>query len=335
MIFKENKKVFLISHGFTNPAFNLACEEYFLKQRHESFIMLWRNEPSIIIGINQNAYAELDMDFVEENNVSVIRRLTGGGAVYHDLGNLNFTFITEGIEGLADFNTFLKPVTSYLRSLGLDAEFSGRNDILVKGMKVSGNAQAKYKYRTMFHGTLLFSASLSDLSKALKPHPLKLKAKGISSVVSRVTNIKEHLGKEMDIEEFTVGLKNHFLKTINCEKYEMSADDIKATEKLKKDKYDLWSWNIGQAPAYSMESSALLPGGLVSINFNVEKGLISQIKITGDFFGTEDIALLEREIIGCPHNRHEIIKRLEGLKFDISDFIAKATKDDFANVFFS
>ncbi|HRT82255.1 MAG TPA: lipoate--protein ligase [Oscillospiraceae bacterium] len=335
MVFQKNEKVHLIAHTFTDPAFNLACEEYFLKQREGSYIMLWRNSSSIIIGINQNAYAELDMNFVEENNIPVIRRLTGGGAVYHDLGNLNFTFITRGHEGLADFKEFLAPVTAYLRSLGLDAEFSGRNDILVDGMKVSGNAQAKHKDKTMFHGTLLFSASLAILSRALKPNPLKLQAKGISSVVSRVANMQDLLKKDMDITEFTQGLKRHFEKSTQAEPYHLTPEDIKSIEDLVANKYGKWDWNIGQAPNYSMENTALLPGGMVSINFSVENGLITALKISGDFFGSEPIGILEEKIIGSPHNRQKLSERLQGPDFNISNFIANTKAEALIEMFFS
>ncbi|NLP47782.1 MAG: lipoate--protein ligase [Clostridiales bacterium] len=335
MIFRKGEEVKLVVHDFTNPAFNLACEEYFLKQGKGSYILLWRNEPSIIIGVNQNAYAELNMDYVEKNRIPIIRRQTGGGAVFHDLGNLNFTFITEGVEGLADFKVFLEPVTDYLRSLGLDASFSGRNDILIDGMKVSGNAQAKYKQRTIFHGTMLFSVSLNVLSKALKPNPLKLKAKGISSVISRVTNIKDRLEKDMDIGAFTKGLQNHFMQTASCRAYSLSDEDLLAIRLLVKDKYSRWEWNIGHAPAYSMESSALLSGGTVSLSFNVSKGLISDIKITGDFFGMSDIGILEEKIKGTPHKQQDLLNLLEGPHIEFSDFIANTRALDFVDMFFN
>jgi len=237
MLFEKTEPVYLISHEFTDPSFNLACEEYFFHHRTENYILLWRNSPAIIIGRNQNAYAELDMDYVAENSIPVIRRLTGGGAVYHDLGNLNFTFITNGADGLADFKVFLKPITEYLCSIGLDAEFSGRNDILLKGMKISGNAQANYKSRVMLHGTLLFSVILSVLAKALKPNPLKLKAKGIGSVVSRVTNISEHLEREMRVEDLKIELAVWLTGTQSCIIYELTPIDEKAIQKLVEEKY--------------------------------------------------------------------------------------------------
>jgi len=333
MLFEKTEPVYLISHEFTEPAFNLACEEYFFHHRQENYILLWRNSPAIIIGRNQNAYAELDMDYVAENKMPVIRRLTGGGAVYHDLGNLNFTFITNGADGLADFKVFLKPITEYLCSIGLDAEFSGRNDILLKGMKISGNAQANYKGRVMLHGTLLFSVSLSVLAKALKPNPLKLSAKGISSVKSRVTNISEHLTRSMNVEELKEELAVFLTGTESCVPYALTAEDEAEIKKLVEEKYGTWGWNIGSAPSYSMESTALLTGGMVTVNFDVYEGKIISIKIFGDFFGSRDISGLEQKITGTPHERQALLAALEG--FELQKYIANITAAEFSELFFS
>ena len=333
MLFNKTEPVYILAHDFTDPAFNLAFEEYFFHHRQENYILLWRNSPAIIIGRNQNAYAELDMEYVAENGIPVIRRLTGGGAVYHDLGNLNFTFITNGADGLADFKAFLKPITEYLCSIGLDAEFSGRNDILLKGMKISGNAQANYKSRVMLHGTLLFSVSLSVLAKVLKPNPLKLKAKGIGSVVSRVTNISEHLERNMSVEELKNELAVWLTDKQRCVPYPLKPDDEETIRKLVKEKYGTWDWNIGSSPSYSMESTALLPGGIVTINFNVVDGRITALKIYGDFFGSKDIAGLEDKIKGTPHERHALSGVIEGS--DLQKYMANITNEEFTEMFFS
>lgn len=333
MLFDQSEPIYLVVHNHHEPAFNLACEEYYFHQKKENYILLWRNSPAIIIGRNQNAYAELDMDYVRDNSIPVIRRLTGGGAVYHDLGNLNFTFIANGVNGLADFQAYLKPVTDFLCSLGLKAEFSGRNDILINGMKVSGNAQANYKDRVMLHGTLLFSVALNTLSQALKPNPLKLKSKGIQSVKSRVTNIHEHLEKNMDIAEFMQGLAAWLSHTENCIPHALNSEDEAEIQALVTQKYCTWSWNIGSSPAYSMESTALLPGGLVTVNFNVTNGIISALKIFGDFFGSGEIHELEQKIIGTPHERQALLTALE--RFSLQNYISRAANEDFANLFFS
>ena len=178
----------------TNPYFNLAAEEYVLKEFQEECFMLWRNEPSIIVGKNQNTLAEINLDYVRQHKIPVVRRLSGGGAVFHDLGNLNFTFIVnEDVSSFSDFKRFTQPIIDVLRKLSVNAEFSGRNDITIDGKKISGNAQYYYKNRILHHGTLLFSSSITDLSAALKVRPVKFEDKGVKSVSKRVTNISEHL----------------------------------------------------------------------------------------------------------------------------------------------
>ncbi|HZJ78195.1 MAG TPA: lipoate--protein ligase [Clostridia bacterium] len=323
----------LISHNHVDPSFNLACEEYFLQHRQEEFMLLWRNEPSIIIGRNQNAYSEIDMDFTSENSIPIIRRLTGGGTVFHDLGNLNFTFIKNGQDGFADFVLFLEPITGYLRSLGLNAQFSGRNDILLNDMKISGNAQVNYKGRVMVHGTLLFSIAMERLARALKPNKLKLRAKGIKSVRSRVTNISEHLKRPMSIEEFIDGLYKYLSSFDKCEISQLTEKDVEEIERIADEKYRQWEWNIGKAPKYKMEGSVMLPVGIVTAYFDIKAGKIESLKLVGDFFSQKDIDELEQKLIGCRHDKSEIIRVLN--KIDISKHIVGITAEELAQVFFN
>jgi lipoate-protein ligase A len=332
MVFDKTEPVYLVAHNSTRPPFNLAAEEYFLRERSENFIMLWRNEPAIIIGRNQNAYAELDVDYVRDNSITVIRRLTGGGAVFHDLGNLNFTFIKNGQDGMADFKEYLLPVIGYLRSLGLNAEFSGRNDILLDGMKISGNAQTNYRGRVMLHGTLLFDVALGTLSRALKPNPLKLNAKGIKSVRSRVTNIRSNLKKDITVTEFTDGLASFLSESEDCTRYAFTASDERAVGRLVDEKYGTFLWNFGSAPPYSVEKSAMTPGGLVTAAFDVRNGELSDIRIFGDFFGTREISELENRLKKIPYEPAAAADALSGI--DMYDYIAGASKDDLIRLLF-
>lgn len=332
MIFSD-EKVKIIKHDFTDPAFNLACEEYFLKKSRDAMIILWRNSPAIIIGKNQNALAEIDLDYVEKNDIKVIRRLTGGGAVYHDLGNLNYTFIANNDSGFADFKTFLDPVTKFLCSLGLNAGFSGRNDILIDSMKVSGTAQASINGRVMIHGTLLFSVHLDVLANALKPNPLKLKSKGISSVKSRVTNISSHLKSSMDIQDFTQELYTFLLEnTPDCTGSELTNEDIENIEKIKADKYDTWHWNIGSAPNFSMQNEKKLESGIVSVMFDIKSGKIERVKFYGDFFGERDISELEGKLIGVAHNHGALSKFFK--ENECEKYIAFSTPNTLTPLFF-
>ena len=189
----------LINNTSTNAYFNLAMEEYFLKNTTEDVFMLWRNESAIIVGKNQNTLSEINYEYVKENNIKVVRRQSGGGAVFHDLGNINFTFISCNDNSFSDFKRFTMPIIECLEDLNIHAEFSGRNDLLIDNQKFSGNAQYNYKNKVMHHGTLLFSSQINDLSSALKVKPSKFEGKGVKSVKSRVTNISNHLKKSMTI----------------------------------------------------------------------------------------------------------------------------------------
>ena len=317
-----------IQNDFTNSYFNQAVEEYFMKNTKEECFILWRNEPCVFIGKNQNAMAEINIDFVKENNVRVNRRYSGGGAVFHDLGNINFTFLTNKVENEGiDFKKFTLPIINSLRELNINAEFSGRNDITIDGKKFSGNAQYYWKDRVLHHGTLLFSGNLSNLSAALNPKPIKFEDKSVKSVASRVTNISEHLPKPMTVLEFRDFLQSHFMAINHIDKvYEMSEDEIKAIQKLVDEKYTTWEWIYGNSPKYNFENTKRFAGGTVEFNMEVDKGLIKAIRIYGDFFGERDVNELELALAGVKHSEADITKALEG--FEIGKYIANVTLEE-------
>ena len=239
----------LINNTNTNAYFNLAMEEYFLKNTNEDIFLLWQNENSIIVGKNQNTLSEINYDYVKENNIKVVRRLSGGGAVFHDLGNINFTFISCNDNSFSDFKKFTMPIVEALKELNVHAEFSGRNDLLIDGQKFSGNAQYNYKNKVMHHGTLLFSSEINDLSNALKVKPSKFQGKSVKSVKSRVTNISSHLDKEMTVLEFKDYLMDFINKRDeNSHFYELNDKDIESINKLVEEKYSTWEWNFGYSP---------------------------------------------------------------------------------------
>ncbi|MDY6800483.1 MAG: lipoate--protein ligase [Bacteroidota bacterium] len=304
-----------IKNPETNPYFNLAAEEYVLKNFKENCFMLWRNTPSIIVGKHQNTLAEINIDYVKEDNIDVVRRLSGGGAVFHDLGNLNFTFIKNvNSEGnLVDFKKYTQPVIDVLQQLGVDAKFGGRNDIMINGQKVSGNAEHIFKRRVLHHGTLLFSSVMADLYKALKVNPLKYQDKGVKSVRSRVTNISEHLPEKMSVMEFHDKIFDFMVNSEeNAVLYEYSDEDIEKINQLVEKKYNTWEWNFGYSPKYNFEKLIRTNGGNLEIHMNVDRGIISDIKIFGDFFGEKDI---EKLLKNSKHQEEEIFKVLETIDF--------------------
>ena len=297
----------LINNSNTNPYFNLAMEEYFLKNATEDLFILWRNENAIIVGKNQNTLSEINYEYVKENNIKVVRRQSGGGAVFHDLGNINFTFMSCNDNSFSDFKRFTMPIIEALDNLNIHAEFSGRNDLLINNQKFSGNAQYNYKNKVMHHGTLLFSSQINDLSSALKVKPSKFEGKGIKSVKSRVTNISQHLENNMNVLEFKEYLMNFINnKDKNNHFYELSEQDINEINKLVEEKYSTWDWNFGNSPKYSLNNEVKYPGGNIEFSLNVEKGLIKEIKFFGDFFGKKDVSHIEDLLINTKHNESSI-----------------------------
>ena len=284
----------------TDPYFNLAAEQYLLDTKSDSIFMLWRNDASVIIGKNQNAYAELDLGYVDENKIKVVRRLTGGGAVFHDKGNVNFSFIVPAEENATlDFGRFTAPVINAIKSLGVeDVCLSGRNDILICGEKISGNAQSFYNNKTLHHGTLLYSSDLTMLTGALRVDPEKIRSKGIKSVRNRVGNISSYLKNTMSAEEFMTYLEGYIAAENNAEIVELSQEDIKEIKKLADEKYSTWEWNFGRSKEYVTEKKKRYSFGGVAVLLTVEEGVISQIKVQGDFFGTKDVGELEGLLLG-------------------------------------
>ncbi|ORX22507.1 lipoate--protein ligase [Thermoanaerobacterium sp. PSU-2] len=318
----------------TDPYFNLAAEEYVLKQFSDECFMLWRNRPSIIIGKNQNALAEINLDYVKEHNIPVVRRLSGGGAVFHDLGNVNFTFIVnDDLNGFSDFRRFTQPIIDVLRKLSLNAEFSGRNDITIDGKKISGNAQYYYKNRILHHGTLLVSSNMADLSAALKVRPIKFEDKGVKSVSKRVTNINEHLEKPIDIEEFINLIMDDIrLTTGGSGLYEFTDEDIRNIERLRDEKYNTWEWNFGMSPDYNLKNEKKFSGGTVEVDLNVSDGIIRDIKIYGDFFGKKDVKDVEEMLKGVKHSENDIKNALSSI--DIGEYFSNITLENLLEVMF-
>ena len=316
----------LINNTNTNAYFNLAMEEYFLKNTNEDIFLLWQNENSIIVGKNQNTLSEINYDYVKENNIKVVRRLSGGGAVFHDLGNINFTFISCNDNSFSDFKKFTMPIVEALKELNVHAEFSGRNDLLIDGQKFSGNAQYNYKNKVMHHGTLLFSSEINDLSNALKVKPSKFQGKSVKSVKSRVTNISSHLDKEMTVLEFKDYLMDFINKRDdNSHFYELNDKDVESINKLVEEKYSTWEWNFGYSPKYSLNNELKYPGGNVEFSLDVHDGLIKDIKFFGDFFGKEDISFIENKLRNVKHNEYSIKSALEDV--DINNYFLNCNID--------
>jgi lipoate-protein ligase A len=301
-----------IHNTSTDPAFNLAAEEWLLRHTAEDVFMLWRNAPAVIVGRNQNTASEIDEDFVRERGITVIRRLTGGGAVFHDLGNVNFTFIKVGQQSRQlDFQRFTAPILEALRALGVDCQFEGRNDLVIDGQKFSGNAQLIEKDRVLHHGTLLFSAQMADLSGALKVNRAKYVDKAVKSVAKRVTNISSHLPSPMDVQDFIAHVMHHVSTGAPQGLHALRPDEEDGIRTLVASRYGTWDWNFGSSPAYGFTRSTRTAGGVVEVHLDVQHGHIRTARIFGDFFGVRPVAELEALLSGCRHERQALEERLD------------------------
>lgn len=323
----------LIINKSTKPEFNLALEEYLLTQTELECIMLWRNERSVIIGNNQNAAAELDTEYVKANGITVIRRQSGGGAVFHDLGNINFTVIHKlGDDDFSNYAKFTAPICDFLGTLGIDARLEGRNDLVIDGLKFSGNAQAVKNNRIMHHGTILYNANFGELAAALRPNTAKIESKGIKSVRARVTNVASHLENPMDAEEFFARLANYFRGNVEgIGEYELTDIDVAKTQELVDAKYGVWEWNFGKSPEYTYEKSIRLESGAINLKLNVERGIIKNAYISGDFFGVLDGRELEQKLAGLRHDRESVAAVIDENK--LQSYIFGASKEDFLTLF--
>ena len=335
-----------INNPCTDPYWNLAAEEYLLKNFTQPIFRLWRNESSIIIGHYQNSFAEIDVKFVKQNGIKVVRRLTGGGAVFHDLGNLNFTFIEERNpkeDTSVMFRRFTAPIIEALQNIGVKAYLEGRNDLLIEGKKFSGNALCIHKNRTLQHGTLLFSASMHNLGQALKSRPEKFVGKAVQSNRSRVTNIKEHIPQNLlletsritDIESFWSYLEKYICSRYpDIIPYSFTEKDLIEIQKLKEEKYSLQSWNFGTSPSYSFCKTAKFAGGIIELYLSVGKGVIQELQIMGDYFFILPTEEFCNKLIGVTHTPDTILETILGLDTDISSYFSNITAQEIASMFF-
>lgn len=305
--------VYVDNEGITDPHVNLAIEEYALRNLDPryTYLLFYVNEPSIIIGRNQNTFEEINREYVEDHGIHVVRRLSGGGAVYHDSGNLNFSFITDyGSDRLHNFRLFTEPVARVLQSIGVAAEFQGRNDLVIAGRKVSGNAQFSTSRRMFSHGTLLFNSDLAEVGLALKPRMSKVQSKGHKSVRSRVANIAEFVNSEMDTPTFQRRLLDGIFRGDDIPVYRLTPQDWAGVRRLYEDRYARWDWNYGESPPFEMQRSHRFEFGEIDIRLDVRKGRIEQARLFGDFLGSRNVQPLEALLKGMPYDREALERSL-------------------------
>lgn len=310
----------------TDPYFCLAAEEYLLKRFSDDIFMLWQSEKAVVVGKHQNLLGEINYPYVRENNIVLARRISGGGTVFHDAGNVNFSFIKNvKSPGEISFKQFTAPIVGALAKLGIVALNSGRNDLLVDGLKISGNAEHIFKNRVLHHGTLLFDSDLKNLGKALKVVPGKYESKAVQSKRSPVANIASFLKKEMEMDDFIRYLLNVQLEKPDSIFYELNDADLQSIEKLAEEKFRTWEWNFGYSPKYSFKNEVEIEGRILKIELEVVKGIIQKAAISANNLSKKECD----ELSGlCENQQHHYDDLLEVVK------TAKVVSPDFIDAFF-
>ena len=326
--------VHYLETGSRDPYYNLAFEEYVLTHRTRGdYLLLWQNDNTIVVGQNQNTEAEINRPFVEEHHINVVRRSTGGGAVYHDLGNLNYSFITDaGDKESISMARFTHPVVEALKGLGLQAEASGRNDILVEGRKVSGTAQRLCGNRILHHGTLLFDANPDMVAGALQVDPEKFRSKSTKSVRSRVGNIRSFLPTDMTLEQFWGYLKSCLCEN-GFETGELDKQELNRIRNLKREKYDTWEWNYGKSPKYDMTNRRRWSGGGLEVRAQIEEGRICALVFYGDFLAMRPLEDITSALEGCLMRREDVAAVLDG--FPLNEYFGGISRQELLDTIFS
>ena len=305
----------------TDPAFNLALEQYAFDAlpRDRSWFLLWRNHNAIVIGRHQNTLAEINEEAVREREVTVVRRLSGGGAVYHDLGNLNFTFIQDaGQAGQLDMGLFCRPVAQALQAT-------------IDGQKFSGNSQYIREGRVMHHGTILYSSDLETVGQVLRVDPEKIQAKGVRSVRARVTTVRAHMPRPVPLAQFKARLLEEISRERPMEPYALTETDIAAVEAIKRERYDRWEWNYGVSPPCDLLRRRRVEGcGMVEAHIHLEEGRIAGLAFFGDFFSAVEPEELARRLLGCPLREEDLAARLEGV--EVSRYFSGLTAEGLADI---
>ncbi|MFD1768811.1 lipoate--protein ligase [Sphingobacterium suaedae] len=324
----------IIDSTSSDPYFNIASEEYLLRTYPDTDIfLLYVNAPSIIVGKFQNTLSEINLDFVRRKNIKVVRRLSGGGAVYHDFGNLNFSFHTLLAENdFMDFSTFTQPVIRVLNRLNIPAKLEGRNDLLVDGKKFSGNAKLVKDGKMVQHGTLLLDSQMGVLADALQVNPLKFVDKAVKSNRARVTNLIDYFPKDLTPLAFKRQLLEEMFRTNpDAKTYTWNDLDKQAIQQLAAEKYATWDWNFGFSPNYNFRQAVKIPAGFIELHLDVHKGYIQGAKVYGDFFATLPIEEFEKQLLGKKHDIAELTDAVSRL--DLTGYFGKVTLSEILQLF--
>jgi lipoate-protein ligase A len=312
----------------------MAFDEYCLESLpvDEPVFYLWQNKPSVIVGFNQEVNTEVNLDYLNQQGITLARRVTGGGAVYHDLGNLNYTIVGRSEDLERDYPEYASLMMKALQALGVPATISGRNDILVEGKKVSGFAKRVCRNRLMVHGTLMYQVDVDVLTNVLNTSHSKLQSKGIASVRSRVANLSDYLPELADIQSFKNRLEDILSNHYADEEYQLSEEDMANIQCLADEKFSTWEWNYGRSPKATLVHTARLACGTVEIHLTLAENRIATCRFGGDFLGNLPTSEVEAALTGVPYEKNEIRKCLS--KIEISRYFDRVLVDDLLEMMF-
>ena len=318
----------------TNPYYNMAFDEFCLESLpiDEPVFYLWQNRPAVIVGYNQEVNTEVNLEYLKANDIALVRRVTGGGAVYHDLGNLNYTIVGRSEDLERDYPEYASLMMKALQTLGIPATLSGRNDILVKGKKISGFAKRVSRNRLMVHGTLMYDVDLDKLTQVLNPSATKLQSKGIASVRSRVANLREYLPEIADIQTFSQRLEEILSCNYKDAEYKLSENDLAHIQKLTDEKFATWEWNYGHSPKATLTHSARLACGTVEVYLTLKENRIASCRFGGDFLGNLPASEVEKALQGVVYEADAIRECLS--RMEISHYFDGAAADDLVKLMF-
>lgn len=321
MIYVENNSL--------DPYFNFALEYYLMTEKNlddDIIFMFWRTSPTIMIGKFQNTIEEINQEYVKAKNIKIVRRMSGGGTIYTDMNGWQFTFITKNYDGKGiDFKTFTEPIINCLKEQGIEAYLNNRNDLLINGKKFSGNAQYIKSGSRLHHGSILFDTDIEEMVRSITVAEDKIISKGIKSVRERVTNISEHLDGKIDALKFKEIMLKSLLRESN-KIYKLTEEDVKRVKEISKDKFETWDWNYGASPKFNITKWKRFNGGKVEFKMNIDKGIIKDVDISGDFFGEGEIEDISKSICGCKYNKEEIVKALDNI--EIEKYFYKIGKEE-------
>lgn len=301
----------IFNRTFTDPYFNIAAEEYFVKQAVEDMCMIWINDRAVIIGKHQNAFAEINYPYIRKNHIPVIRRISGGGAVYHDSGNVNFTFIQRTDKSnQIDFKRFTSIITEFIQCMGIEVNVNKRNSLFAGTLKFSGHAEHVFHDRVLHHGTILFNTDLETLQNCLTPEK-EYQGKAMASVRSEVGNIAPLLPESIDINQFTEKLINWLFDYYpGSNSYILQPDEMDAISRLSETKYKTWEWNFGYSPAYTFQLNIPMLKGFLPVSIKIENGKIVHVELSAETLINPGIKILNN-MIGILHKEDEIDKFVE------------------------